>query len=223
MRIAFAIPLWLAFALNGQSPAYVISTAAGSDWIGDGDPATQAILRQPGGVAADSRGNVYITETGGHRVRKLDRSGMITTVAGTGVAGFSGDGGPAIEAQLASPYGLAVDMLGNLYIADLGNARVRRVTADGNITTVAGGGTLDPGPAAEGSSATTMRLAAPRNLLADDNGSLYISDFGGHRVFQLSSDGLLTTLAGTGTPGYSGDGGLATTAQLVLAQAEKIP
>ena len=140
MRIIFAIPVCLAVALNAQSPSYVINTVAGSGWIGDaGGPAMLALLRQPGGVAADNRGNVYIAETGGHRVRKLDRSGTITTVAGTGVAGFSGDGGPAAQAQLASPYGLAADMLGNLYIADLGNARVRRVTADGNISTIAGG------------------------------------------------------------------------------------
>jgi len=214
MRIAFAIPLWLAIAVNGQSPGYMISTVAGSGWIGDGGPATLAILRQPGGVAADNRGNLYIAETGGHRVRKLDRSGAITTVAGTGVAGFSGDGGPATAAQLASPYGLAADSLGNLYIADLGNARVRCVDANGNISTVAGGGKLAPGPANEGLPAISMLLTAPRNLLALDGGGLYISDFGGQRVFQLSAGGLLTTVAGTGAPGYSGDGGLATVAQL---------
>ena len=102
MRILFAIPFWLAFAVNAQPPSYVISTAAGSGWIGDGGPATLAILRQPGGVTADNRGNVYIAETGGNRVRKLDRAGVITTVAGTGVAGFSGDGGAATAAQLAN-------------------------------------------------------------------------------------------------------------------------
>ena len=91
MRIALAISV-LALALNGQTPGYVISTVAGSGWIGDGGPATQAILRQPGGVAADGSSNIYIAETGGHRVRKMDRSGAITTLAGTGVAGFSGDG-----------------------------------------------------------------------------------------------------------------------------------
>ena len=214
MRILFAIPFWLAFAINAQSPGYIISTAAGSGWIGDGGPATLAILRQPGGVAADNRGNLYIAETGGHRVRKLDRSGVITTVAGTGVAGFSGDGGAATAAQLASPYGLAADTLGNLYIADLGNARVRRIDANGNITTVAGGGTLPPGQVNEGVAATSILLNSPRNLLAIDGGGLYISDFGGHRVFQLSIGGLLTTVAGTGTPGYSGDGGMATAAQL---------
>ena len=216
MRIAFAIPLWLSFALNAQSPVYIIDTVAGSGWTGDGGPATLAILRQPGGVTADSFGNVFIAETGGHRVRKLDRSGAITTVVGTGIAGFSGDGAPATAAQVAFPYGLAADIFGNLFIADLGNRRVRRVSADGRISTIAGGGSLDPLPnlAAPGIPATTVKLAAPRNLLADDSGSLYISDFGGHRVFQLSTTGLLSALLGTGVRGYSGDGGLAGDAQL---------
>ncbi len=213
MRIALTIPV-LALALNGQTPGYVISTVAGSGWIGDGGPATQAILRQPGGVAGDGSGNIYIAETGGHRVRKIDRSGAITTLAGTGVAGFSGDGGPAAQAQLASPYGVAADIFGNVYIADLGNARVRRVGLDGNITTVGGGGTLAPGTANEGMPGASMALLAPRNLVADDQGNLYISDFTGHRVFQLSTGGLLTTVAGTGAPGYLGDGGPAAAAQL---------
>jgi uncharacterized protein (TIGR03437 family) len=213
MRVALVIPV-LALALNGQSPAYLISTVAGSGWIGDGGPATQAILRQPGGVAADGNGNIYIAETGGHRVRKVDRTGAITTLAGTGAAGFSGDGGPAAQAQLAFPYGVAADILGNVYIADLGNARVRRVGLDGNIVTVAGGGTLDPSPANEGKLGVSIRLVAPRNLLADDRLNIYISDFAGHRVFKLSADGLLTTVAGTGVPGFLGDGGPAAAAQL---------
>src|SRR5579872_479708 len=174
MRIAFVIPLCLSFALYAQPPAYLIDTVAGSGWTGDGGPATLAILRQPGGVTADSFGNVFIAETGGHRVRKLDRSGAITTVAGTGIAGFSGDGATATAAQISFPYGLAVDIFENLYIADLGNARVRRVTAAGIISTVAGGGSLDPAPPqippAPGILATSLRLTAPRNLLADDSG-----------------------------------------------------
>jgi len=213
MRTAFAIPVWFALALNGQSPAYLIGTAAGNAWIGDGGPSTLAILRQPGGITADSYGNFYIAETGGHRVRKVDRLGTITTVAGTGVAGFSGDGGQATTAQIAFPYGLSIDTYGNLYIADLGNARVRRVAVDGNITTLAGGGTLDPGATA-GMLATSARVAAPRNVLADDSGVLYISDFGGHRVYQLSQAGLLSILAGTGVRGYTGDGGPGSAAQL---------
>jgi len=215
MRIALVIPV-LALALNGQSPGYLISTIAGSGWIGDGGPAIQAILRQPGGVAADANGNIYIAETGGHRVRKMDRSGAITTLAGTGVVGFGGDGGPAALAQLSSPYGVAADILGNVYIADLGNARVRRVGLDGNIVTVAGGGTLDPSPANEGMPAVSMRLLAPRNLLADDQRNLYFSDFTGHRVFQLSVKGLLTTITGTGAAGYLGDGGPAAAAQVAF-------
>jgi len=215
MRIALVIPL-LALTVNGQPPGYLISTVAGSGWIGDGGPATQAILRQPGGVAADAAGNIYIVETGGNRVRKMDRSGAITTLAGTGVAGFSGDGGPAAQAQLASPYGVVADILGNVYIADLGNARVRRVGLDGNITTVAGGGTLDPSPANEGMPGVSMRLLAPRNILADDQLNLYVSDFTGHRVFRLSAGGLLTTVAGTGAAGYSGDGGPPAAAQLAF-------
>jgi len=215
MRLALVIPV-LALALNGQTRGYLMNTAAGSGWIGDRGPATQAILRQPGGVAADGSGNIYIVETGGQRVRKVDRWGAITTLAGTGVAGFSGDGGPAAQAQLASPYGVAADLLGNVYIADLGNARVRRVDVDGNITTVAGGGALDPSPANEGRSGVSMRLLAPRNLLADDQLNLYISDFAGHRVFRLSADGLLITVAGTGAPGYFGDGGPAAAAQVAF-------
>ena len=215
MRVALVIPV-LALALNGQSSGFLINTVAGGGWIGDNGPATQAILRQPGGVAADGNGNVYIVETGGHRVRKVDPSGAITTLAGTGVAGFSGDSGPAAQAQLASPYGVAADILGNIYIADLGNARVRRVGLDGTITTVAGGGTLDPSPANEGKPGVSMRLLAPRNLLADDQLNIYISDFAGHRVFRLSADGLLTTVAGTGAPGYLGDGGPAAAAQLAF-------
>ena len=213
MRLASFIP-FLALALNGQTAGYLISTVAGSGWIGDNGPATQAILRQPGGVAADASGNFYIAETDGNRVRKVDRSGAITTLAGTGVAGFSGDGGPAAQAQLASPYGVAADILGNIYIADLGNARVRRVAPDGNITTVGGGGTLNPSSANEGMPGVSMRLLAPRDLLADDQGNLYISDFAGHRVFLLSAGGALTTVAGTSVPGYSGDGGPAAASQL---------
>jgi uncharacterized protein (TIGR03437 family) len=213
MRLALLIPV-LALALNGQTPGYLISTAAGSGWIGDGGPATQAILRQPGGVAAEAGGNFYIAETGANRVRKVDRSGAITTLAGTGIAGFSGDGGPAAQAQLASPYGVAADILGNIYIADLGNARVRRVGLDGNIATVAGGGTLDPSPANEVMPGVSLRLQGPRNLLADDQGNLYISDFGGHHVFRLSAGGALTTVAGSGVPGYTGDGGPAAASQL---------
>ena len=155
-RLVFAFLPLTAFAAG----SYNISTVAGSDWVGDNGPATSAILLQAQGIAIDLAGNIYISDAGNHRVRKIS-GGVITTFAGTGVAGFSGDGGPAASAQLNSPYGLALDGVGNLYIADLGNARVRRVAIDGNISTVAGGGPLLPGPANEGSPATAMALSVP--------------------------------------------------------------
>ena len=194
--------------------AYTITTAAGSDPVGDNGAATSAILFQAEGVAADVNGNVYVADAAGQRVRKITREGLITTIAGTGVAGFSGDGGPAAEAQLNSPYGLALDGLGDLYIADLGNARVRRVGIDGIITTVAGGGSLPAGGANEGSAATLLALAAPRNIAWDGHDGFYISDFSAHRVYRLSEDGTLTTAAGTGVAGFSGDGGPAASARL---------
>jgi uncharacterized protein (TIGR03437 family) len=193
---------------------YTIATIAGSDWVGDAGPATNAILIQPEGVLADGSGNLYIADAGDHRVRRVASNGVIETLAGTGIRGFSGDGGPAAQAQLNAPYGLALDGQGNLYIADLGNARVRRVGPDGTITTIAGGGQLPSGGANEGSPAAMVALSAPRNLVFDTSGNLYISDFGGQRVYQMAVDGSLTTVAGTGVAGASGDNGAAALAQL---------
>jgi len=194
--------------------AYRIDTLAGSDWSGDGGPAIGAALLQAEGLAVDSNGNVYIAEAAGHRVRQVTPQGTIRTVAGTGVPGFSGDGGPATAAQLNSPYGVACDSRGNLYIADLGNARVRRVARDGTMTTIAGGGTIPAGGPNEGSSAIVVALMAPRNLALNSAGDLLISDFNAHRVYRLDFTGTLTTVAGTGLQGFSGDAGAATAAQL---------
>ena len=134
---------------------------------------------------------------------------MIETVAGTGVFGFSGDGGPATQAQLNSPYGVALDSQGNLYIADLGNARVRRIGLDGTISTVAGGGALPAGGANEGSPATMLMLVGAAQSGVGRRRELYISDFGGARVYELAPNGSLTTVAGTGSAGISGDNGAA--------------
>ncbi len=197
---------------DGQ--VYTINTVAGSDWVGDQGPGTSAILLQAEGIAADSTGNLYIADALDHRVRQVTPAGLISTIAGTGVPGLSGDGGPAAAAQLNSPYGLAFDGSGNLYIADLGNARVRRVDADGIITTIAGGGSVSAGGVNEGNAGINVSLIAPRNLALDGFGGIYISDFGGHCVYRLRSDGSLTTLAGTGIRGFSGDGLAASSAQL---------
>jgi len=213
MRSLFAY-MYIASAAASGAGNYTIDTVAGSGWVGDGGSAISAILIQPEGVLADGSGNLYIADAGDHRVRKVASNGVIQTLAGTGIRGFSGDGGPAAQAQLNSPYGLALDGQGYLYIADLGNARVRRVGPDGTITTVAGGGPLPAGGPNEGSPAAMLALSAPRNLAFDGYGNLYISDFGGQRVYQIAVDGSLTTVAGTGVAGASGDNGSAIAAQL---------
>lgn len=210
----FAALLFAFFTLQAAGGTYNIATVAGSDWVGDNGPATSAILLQAEGIAVDLEGDIYIADAADNRIRKVSPAGVITTFAGTGVAGFSGDGGPATSAQLNSPYGLALDGSGDLYIADLGNARVRCVAVDGTITTVAGGGLLSPGGVNEGSPATAMALSAPRNVAWDGYGSLYISDFTGQRVFRMTPDGALTTFAGTGVQGAAGENGPAAAAQL---------
>jgi sugar lactone lactonase YvrE len=145
-------------------------------------------------------------------VRQVGTNGEITTVAGTGTGGFSGDGGLATDARLSVPAGVAVDGAGTLYIADQENHRVRRVGTDGKITTVAGTGT--GGFFGDGGPATRAQLLAPAGVAVDGAGTLYIADTGNHRVRQVGADGKITTVAGTGTDGFSGDGGPATRARL---------
>jgi len=147
--------------------SYQIDTIAGTDAVGDNGPAGSASLLGAEGVCADTKGNIYVADTAGNRVRKIDPSGTITSIAGTGAAGFSGDGGPAALAQLQQPYGISVDPAGNLYIADLGNNRIRKVTPDGLIATFP---TAPP------------ILNSPRNVLADRAGNVYIAEFGGARI-----------------------------------------
>jgi uncharacterized protein (TIGR03437 family) len=200
MRILFL------FCLSLQAASYNISTVAGSDWVGENVPATSAILLQAEGIVTNNIGNIYISDANNHRVRCVSSNGNIRTIAGNGIAGFAGDNGPVSASQLNSPYGLAFDFAGNLYIADLGNARIRRVTPSGIISTIAGGGALPAGGKNEGSMATSLAFIAPRNVAIDGSGIVYISDFGAHRVYKMTTDGTLTTLAGTGSPGYSGDG-----------------
>jgi uncharacterized protein (TIGR03437 family) len=193
------------FSSAAFAGTYTISTVAGSNWVGENVPATSAILIQAEGVVTDTSGNIYISDVATNRVRCIT-NGIIRTIAGNGVAGFAGDGGQASTSQLNAPYGMAFDFAGNLYIADLGNARIRRITPGGIITTVAGGGSLTAGGANEGSMATMVSFVSPRNVAVDGNGILYISDYGANRVYRMGTDGTLTTLAGTGSQGYSQDG-----------------
>jgi uncharacterized protein (TIGR03437 family) len=213
MLSLLASPLALAGSDTPRT-GYTIQTVAGSDSVGDGGPSLAALLSQTEGVAVDSSGAVYVADAWDNRVRKITPDGLIQTVAGTGVAGFSGDGGAANAAQLSQPYGIAVDFAGNLYIADLGNARVRKLTPDGNIQTVAGGGSIVPGGNGDGGSAVAAQLVEPRNVAVEADGTLFVSDFGANRVYQISPRGTLTTLAGNGNSGFSGDGAAAQLAQL---------
>ncbi len=193
-----------------SADGYSIRTFAGSNFNGDGGAATAALIGEASGLAADVQGNLYVADALDHRVRKITPDGIILNYAGTGVSGFSGDSGPAVKAQLSYPYGVAVDSRGDLYIADLGNARVRRVTPTGIITTFAGGGSL----AVDGILATDSTLSAPRNVAVSSENTLYISDFSANRVVSVSVDGVLHYAAGTGIAGYSGDNGSPTSAQL---------
>ena len=183
---------------TGSVPSYTIDTVAGSSAVGDGGPATAASLSDAEGVAVDSTGNVFIADANDHRIRRIALDGTISTVAGDGFPGFRGDGGPASAARLNTPYGIAVDPSGNLFIADLGNNRVRKIAPGGTITTVNG----------------TEKFLAPRNVSLDAAGNLYVSEFCGHRVRRVAVDGSITTIAGTGTASFSGDGGAANAAQL---------
>ncbi len=193
---------------------YRIDTVAGNSGYGDRGPAVEAQITSIQGVAVDRSGNLYLSDTDHHRVRRISPAGIITTVAGTGVAGFGGDGGPATAAKLKLPYGLAVDTGGNLFIADLENNRVRRVSPDGAITTYAGTG--NAGSSGDGGPAVQAQLLAPRNVAVDGAGTLYISEFGGHRVRRVTTDGRISTVAGTGIAGFRGDGSAATAAQLAF-------
>jgi sugar lactone lactonase YvrE len=178
---------------------------------GDGGDALEAKLNSPLDVAVDSIGNVYIADTSNHSVRMVSTKGIITTIAGNGSRGSGGDGGPASNAQLASPSGIAVDSAGRLFIADSNNYRVRMV-ADGIITTVAGING-QPGSSGDGGAATAAKLKYPFDV-AVSGGNLYISDLNDHKIRRVDKNGIISTYAGGGISGFAGDGGPATAAKL---------
>ena len=198
-----------------------VSTIAGSGlagFSGDGGPATSARLGdRVEGLAVDGEGNIYIADTGNYRIRKVDRSGIISTIAGTGSFRTGGDGGPARVAGLTAIGGLAVDAVGNLYVADTWDDRVRRIDTNGIISTVAGTG--DAGRSGDAGPAIDARLDKPKGVAVGPAGNIYIADTDNHVVRRVDASGTITTIAGTGDRGYSGDGGPATDAVLSEPQA----
>jgi uncharacterized protein (TIGR03437 family) len=198
------------------SSARTITTLAGNGtagYSGDGGPAADAQLNFPEAIATDSAGNVYISDTGNGRVRKISAGGVISSIAGNGSTGYSGDGGPATRAALNYPTGLALDAAGNLYIADSGNSRIRKVSTTGVITTVAGSGIL--GYAGDGGPPASAALNYPNGVALDAAGDLYIADTGNSVIREVSAAGVINTVAGIArSSGYTGDGGPAIAAQL---------
>jgi uncharacterized protein (TIGR03437 family) len=169
------------------------------------------MLNTPVGLAVDKSGNLYIADQGNNVVRKVSTSGTITTIAGKGIQGYSGDTGPAIAALLNGPQGVAVDASGNVYIADTLNSVVREVNASGTIFTVAGNGYA--GYTGDGGIATAAQFGSPTSVVVDSVGNLYIADSGA-RIRKVFTSGIINTIAGTGARGYTGDGGLGTSATL---------
>lgn len=203
-------------SVNGTNAGGIISRFAGGNICGpsgNGIPATEARVGNVGGIAVGPDGSVYFTDN--QIVRKVSPNGIITTVAGTGQGGFSGDGGPAIQARFNFPGKLTVGPDGSLYIVDNNNNRVRKVSPDGIITTIVGTGLTgfsgDDGPATL-ARITTLNSGAGITIGSDD--SLYISDYGNNRVRKISPDGIITTVVGNGQIGFSGDNGPATQAKL---------
>jgi len=197
-----------------------IQTIAGTGsygFSGDAGPATAAAIDTVYAIAADSQGNLYLADSWNNRIRKVAANGIIATIAGTGEPGFSGDGGVATAAKLNCPRGIAVDGQGNLYISDSGNSRIRKISATGTITTVAGTGTA--GFAGDGGPATSAQISYPRGLAVKSDGTLYFADGLNFRIRMISANGTMSTLAGMGAHGASGDGGPAKDAMIGLAQS----
>ncbi len=212
MLLALQLPL-RAQGILTVTPGPVLATTAGTGtpgYTGDGSASTAAQLARPSGIAYDAAGNLFLADANNHVIRKITPAGVITSVAGSGTAGFGGDGGPAAAAFLDTPTAVAVDANNNLFIADSHNHRIRLVS-NGAITTVAGTGTS--GFSGDGGPAASAQLALPTGIALDSSGNLYIADTNNHRIRKLAA-GTLTTVAGNGEELFAGDGGPAAAASL---------
>jgi sugar lactone lactonase YvrE len=204
----------MASAQTGDMRVYTVAfSTASTATLGDGGPATAAQLEGCEGIWLDGECNIYISDIGNTRIRKVNAAtGIITTIAGTGMVGFAGDGGPATSATMNQPYGLYADVTGTVYFADMNNNRIRKIDAvTGIISTIAGGGTS----LSDGGQATNAQLNAPDNVYLDNVGNIYIGQKGS--IKKVNTAGIITTIAGNGTVGLSGDGGPATNALIHTA------
>ncbi len=211
MKKIYPMTLFLALLVSGSSVSADPGPYPYKD-IGDGKKATEVILTLVDGVAVDSEGNLFISHRSKNRIRRVGKDGVITTIAGNGTAGFSGDNGPALKAAFNFPAGLCLDQAGNLYVADRNNHRVRRIDTLGIVTTVAGTGTPDWG--GDGGPAVEAHLNYPSDLICDGKGNLYISDRSNNRIRKVDARGTISTVVGLGLPEFGGDFGPATDAFL---------
>ncbi|HLG98029.1 MAG TPA: hypothetical protein VKX49_17065 [Bryobacteraceae bacterium] len=214
---------WFGNVVMKVAPNGTATNIAGTGspgFSGDGGPAASAELNGPSGVTLDSNGNILVADTRNHRIRKITPDGTITTIAGTGTCGFSGDGGPALAAELCLPAQVLFDSSGNLLISDYGNRRVRAIAPDSTIVTLAGSGAIDknlgnPGSSGDGGPEIHATFALIGRAVFDKSGNLFVSDAQANNIRKISADGTVSTIAGTGQSGYSGDGGPALQAQLL--------
>jgi len=213
---AFVLALLPALGLAQVAPTYTIATAVGNGtagFLGDGGAATSAELNYPTGIAFDSSGNLYIADHVNHRIRKVDTSGNITTIAGNGTLGYLGDSAAATSAELDSPCGVAVDSSGNVYIADTLNHVIRKV-AGGTITTFAGDQSLGSGYTGDTAAATSAQLNTPVGIVVDSAGNVWIADTGNSVIREVTTDGNINTIVGNSYADYGGDGGTAIASSL---------
>lgn len=193
------------------NPSGIISTIAGNGFSGDGGLAINAQINDPAGIAVDANGNIYFVDQ--YRIRKINNTGIIQTIAGTGVSGFSGDGGPAVSAQFASSSGIAVDAFNNVYFTDDGiNNRIRKINSSGIISTICGTGVA--GFSGDGGNSVAAKINTPVGIAIDGSGNIYFNDVLNSRIRKINSLGIINTICGTGTDGFSGDGGPAVIAQV---------